>query len=264
MKSTVFLLKTICLFAILYLAGCSEQGGKLGKPVAGSKTAYDNFSNYWSYYINNLKFYKQFEAYDTDSNRIPADSFMAKYGTGQYAVYKYVARDTVIQYKLDKLKPEAEDNIKNQMRSQAFTDYTAYKKKGKPLAGFNFVDLNGNPYTLKNTKGKYVVVKFWFIGCLPCIKEMPELNEIVAHNKDRKDVIFLSIALDPEPELRKFLTAKRFDYNTVGNKKNYVADTLAINQFPTHLVIGKDGNVIGSCSWIAELKDLLKQTTVKI
>jgi thiol-disulfide isomerase/thioredoxin len=264
MRRTIYLLKAISMFSILLLAGCSDQSGKLGQPVKGSKTAYASFSNYWSYYMHNLKFYKQFEAYDTDATQIPADSFMAKYGTGEYEVYKYIAHDTVLQYKLEKLKPEVEDNIRNQLRSQSLTDYNAYKKQGKPLAGFNFVDLDGKPYTLENTRGKYVVIKFWFIGCVPCVKEMPELNEIVARNKERDDVIFLSIALDSEPALRKFLTTRKFDYKTVGNKKEYVADTLAINQFPTHLVIGKDGNVIGSCSWVPELKDLLKQTTVKI
>jgi thiol-disulfide isomerase/thioredoxin len=126
------------------------------------------------------------------------------------------------------------------------------------------VDLDGKSYTPENTRGKYVVMKFWFIGCVPCVEEMPELNEIVAKNKDRDDVIFLSIALDPEPALRKFLAKKQFDYKTVGNKSAYVADTLLINQFPTHLVIGKDGNVLGVCSWVKELKGLLGSTDVEI
>jgi thiol-disulfide isomerase/thioredoxin len=257
-------LKIILVVTTMFVAGCSDSKVELGKPVAGTSTAYANFTNYWSYYSKNLKFYKDFEAFDTDARQIPADSFMAKYGTGKYAVYKYIARDTVVQYKLEKLKSDAEDNIKNQTRSQAYTDYNFYKKRDKPLPGFNYVDVDGKHYTPENTRGKYVVMKFWFIGCVPCVEEMPELNKIVAKNKDRDDVIFLSIALDPEPALRKFLAKKQFDYKTVGNKSAYISDTLLINQFPTHLVIGKDGNVMGVCSWVRELKDLLGRTDVKI
>ncbi|WP_171037861.1 TlpA family protein disulfide reductase [Dyadobacter luticola] len=255
---------SLMLVASVIFAACSNDKVELGKPVVGSGEAYANFANYWQYYSNHLKFYKNFEAFDTDARQMPADSFMAKYSTGKYAVYKYIARDTVVQYKLEKLKPDVEENIINQLRAQAFTDYRSYQKKGKPLVGFNYVDLDGKSYTPENTRGKFVIMKFWFVGCVPCVQEMPELNEIVAKNKNRNDILFLSIALDPEPNLRKFLAKTKFDYKTVGNKKDYVADTLLINQFPTHLVIGKDGNVMGVCSWVRELKDMLGGTGVRI
>ncbi|NIJ54461.1 TlpA family protein disulfide reductase [Dyadobacter arcticus] len=252
---------TIFLLSIIWVAGCSEDKDKLGTPVAGTEMAMSDFAHFWSYYSNHVKFYKDFETFNTDSKPMPADSFMARYKTGEYVVLKYMARDTVIQYKLEKLKPNVEDNIKNQLRSQAFTDYNFYKKRGKPLDGLNFTDLNGKVYNPKNTLGKYVVMKFWFIGCVPCVEEMPELNEMVAKNKDRDDVVFLGIALDPEKALNKFLTKKRFDYHVIGNKNDYVMDTLKINQFPTHLVIDKEGKVMGLCNSSRELKDLIKSRT---
>jgi peroxiredoxin len=256
--------KIIFVLSLMLAASCSDDKVKLGKPVVGTGTAMSDFSHFWSYYSKHLKFYKDFEAFDTDSKPMPADSFMAKYGTGQYAVYKYIARDSVIQYKLEKLKPDAEETIKNQLRSLAYTDYHYYQKREKPLTGFHFTDLDGKLYTPENTRGKYVVMKFWFIGCVPCVAEMPELNEMVAKNKDRDDVVFLSIAPDSEEALKKFLTKQRFDYKTVANKKHYIIDTLAINQFPTHLVIDKDGKVMGLCNSSKELKDLISQTSIRI
>lgn len=254
----------VFLLALTLVAGCSDDKDKLGKPAVGTETSMSDFTHFWSYYSTHLKFYKHFDAFNTDSKPMPVDSFMTKYATGKYMVYKYIARDTVIQYKLEPLKPDAEDNIKNQLRSQAYTDYHYYLKMGKPLAGLHFTDLDGKAYTPENTKGKYVVMKFWFIGCIPCVEEMPELNEIVAKNKDRDDVVFLSVALDSESALRKFLTRQRFDYKTVGNKNGYVTDTLQINQFPTHLIINKDGKVMGLCNSVKELKDLSSQTSIAI
>lgn len=254
---------TIVLSAVL-IASCSNNKARLGKPVAGTSTAMSDFPHFWSYYSRHIKFYKDFEAFDTNSQQIPADSFMVKYETGKYVIYKHIARDSVIQYKLEGLKPDVEEDITNQLRSLAYTDYNYYKKRGKPLVGFNFVDLNGDKYTPGNTHAKYVVMKFWFIGCVPCVAEMPELNEIVAKNKDRADVVFISIALDSEKALRKFLTKRRFDYKTVGNKNDYVIDTLGISQFPTHLVIDKNGKVMGVCNSSKELKELLTDTSIRI
>lgn len=36
---------------------------------------------------------------------------------------------------------------------------------GKKVPKFEFVDLNGHKYNRENTKGKILVMKFWFIGC---------------------------------------------------------------------------------------------------
>jgi thiol-disulfide isomerase/thioredoxin len=254
---------TFLLLSLVLATSCSDQA-ELGKPVPGTSTSMSDFAHFWSYYSKHIKFYKEFEAFDTDSKPMPVDSFMVKYGTGKFMVSKYIARDTVIQYKLETLKSDAEDNIKNQLRSQAYTDYHYYLKIGKSLDGLHFTDLDGKVYNHENTLGKYVVVKFWFIGCVPCVEEMPKLNEMVEKNKGRDDVVFLSIALDSEPALRKFLKKQRFDYQTVGNKNSYVSDTLAINQFPTHLIINKDGKVMGLCNSLRELKDLSSRTSIRI
>ena len=258
------LLKVTFVFSAILIVSCSDNKARLGKPVAGTSTAMSDFPHFWSYYSNHIKFYKDFEAFDTNAQQIPADSFMVKYKTGKYAVYKYIARDSVIQYQLEALKPDVAEDIRNQLPSLAYTDYNYYNKRGKPLAGFNYVDVDNNSYTTGNTHGKYVVMKFWFIGCVPCVAEMPGLNEIVAKNKDRSDVVFISIALDSEKALRKFLTKRRFDYKTVGNKNDYVIDTLRISQFPTHLVINKDGKVMGVCNSAKELKELLAGTSIRI
>ena len=40
---------------------------------------------------------------------------------------------------------------------------------GKKVPEFKFTDLNGNEISTENTKGKVVVLNFWFTGCKPCI-----------------------------------------------------------------------------------------------
>jgi thiol-disulfide isomerase/thioredoxin len=62
-------------------------------------------------------------------------------------------------------------------------------KGGKPFPVFSFKDLDDNLITNENLKGKIVVVKCWFIHCVACIAEFPEVNKMAMKYKDRKDIV---------------------------------------------------------------------------
>jgi thiol-disulfide isomerase/thioredoxin len=56
---------------------------------------------------------------------------------------------------------------------------------GKPAADFKAeFALNGKPVTLKDLKGKVVLLDFWAVWCGPCIRTFPHLIE---WNKEFKD-----------------------------------------------------------------------------
>ena len=111
---------------------------------------------------------------------------------------------------------------------------------GKPAPAFTATDLSGQTYTMEELKGRTVVLNFWFIGCKPCIMEMPHLNEVVQKYK-QEDVIFLAFALDQEEELRQFLSKTPFLYNIVPDAGNTARDAFGVNAFPTSMVIDKEG-----------------------
>ena len=109
----------------------------------------------------------------------------------------------------------------------------------KPVKSFKLTDLDGKRWNSKDLKGKVVVINFWFIGCKPCIQEMPLLNELVTAYKD-SNIVFLAPALDKEEQVKKFLIKYKFDYNIIPSSGDYV-DELGIENFPTHFVIDKQG-----------------------
>ena len=43
---------------------------------------------------------------------------------------------------------------------------------------FTLTDLNGKSWTLKDLKGKVVMLNFWATWCPPCRKEMPDLEAL--------------------------------------------------------------------------------------
>lgn len=249
--------KALCFLATVLFYACTQDGTRLGKPVSGTYEAASGFSSWWKYHGGNIKFYQDFTPFDAHSNVIPLDSFMAQYATGKYIVLKYVGKDSEVQYKLQQLEPDADEAISNTLRSIAYTDYQDYLQLGKALPEFNFTDINGNRYTGQNTRGKFVILKFWFIGCKPCVAEMPELNKLVASKKNRNDMLFLSLAFDSEQELKSFLARRKFDYKVVGNQKTYLNRTLNVRGYPTHMVINKEGLVERICNSAPALQKIL-------
>ena len=109
----------------------------------------------------------------------------------------------------------------------------------KPLADFKFTSLDKQVLDLKKLKGKIIVINFWFTYCGPCIKEMPFLTELVAANKENP-VAFIAPAPENETQIRKFLQKNTFTYQIVPSSLDYI-NTMHIENFPTHLVIDKDG-----------------------
>lgn len=112
---------------------------------------------------------------------------------------------------------------------------------GTEAKNFEVTDMDGNRVELADLKGSVVAVNFWFIGCKPCIMEIPELNEIV-HEFEGKPVKFVAIALDSKAALELFAKKKQFDYDIVP-KGRFTAGIYGISSYPTHLLIDKEGKI---------------------
>ena len=115
-------------------------------------------------------------------------------------------------------------------------------KVGENLASFKFTDIHGNIVSSDSMKGKVVVLNFWSIYCGPCIKEIPELNELVAKMKG-KDVVFIAPAFygTKDELIQNFLPEHPFNYQIV-----YIdnSDDYNVNSFPTHIIIDKSSKII--------------------
>ncbi len=110
-----------------------------------------------------------------------------------------------------------------------------------PAAIFSGTDISGNPVKLSDYKGKIVVINAWFIGCAPCIVEMPDLNRLAERYADHKDVVFLGLTPDNTEALLKFVQKTTFKYEIINNLKGIEPYDFSI--YPQHLIIDKNGNI---------------------
>lgn len=228
------------LFSLLFLISC--QQGNSENPVADPSSVVEDQANFVKYWSSQMNLSSDFIALDTASSEMPKDQFLKQVSTGNYLPVK-LKSDTGFVYKLYKLDKPVDNYIRTLLKSIGNQEYKNFQWESKPLPKVNLKDLNGNIYTSENMRGKILVIDFWFIGCVSCVKEMPELNEILKTYKGQDDILFLSIAFDDEDSLRKFSNKINFDFSMISDTSPYLNKKLGINSYSTIVVVDKKGNV---------------------
>jgi peroxiredoxin len=214
---------------------------KVEDPVfLASEILKDNVSCF-GYNGTYLKLSEPFIAYNQFSNKISRKEFLELFSSGLYLPLRLKNNDN--SYKLFKMTSSMIKRYGYVYKELGTQFYTFYKMEGKLLPNYFFSDIKGNRYNAESTKGKIVVIKCWFIACVACNEEIPQLNALVNSYAKRKDVVFISLATDSKTELIRFLQKKQFNYPVVANKGEYMSESLKINTYPTHLIINKAGRI---------------------
>lgn len=109
---------------------------------------------------------------------------------------------------------------------------------GQQLPDFELRDLQGNKVSPEDLKGKPVVINFWFTSCVPCIQEMPALNEIKEEFKNT-EVVFLAITFDKKAAVQNFLKKHSFNFIAVPDAAVYCSRITGI--YPLTLFVNRQG-----------------------
>ena len=168
-----------------------------------------------------------------ESNKIPLfyskNYFLNESKKQFYIVYKELSEIERKQQAIEQ-KVEITNNRKK------------YKlQEGTVLKELNFKDSNGNNFTLDSLKGKVIVLNFWFIGCKPCVEEIPDLNRIQEKFKD-KEVVFLAVTFDSKKKLEEFVKKKPFNFTLVPDSMKIIRQ-FYVNSYPTTILIDKDRKI---------------------
>ena len=123
-----------------------------------------------------------------------------------------------------------------------------YELWGKPVPDFSATDLDGNPISLQDYRGKVVLLDFWGVWCGPCIAEMPNVKKVYDTYKDQGfDIIGITLDSD-EAELRDYIKENDLQWRQVFSGKAWRDDPLAqqynITGVPSQWLIDRDGTLI--------------------
>lgn len=215
-----------------------------GKPIIPAADLVKDFMTFWDYYSRNVKLNQDFAAFNTKGEAITKQTFLKQLNTGLYFPLRVYTKSVDFGYQLHKIPAKADSAISSYMKQFSTQQLIYYSMQGKEIPAFNFTTVDGQSYTNANTKGKIILFKCWFIRCVPCVQEMPALNNLVEKYKDRKDILFISLAIDDKKALKQFLNKTRFDYETVPDQGTYMSNKLNVSAYPTHFLIDKTGKLV--------------------
>ena len=113
----------------------------------------------------------------------------------------------------------------------------------KPISSVVFEDFSGNEISLKDYRGKLIIINFWATWCTPCKKEMPSLDSFYKDNSFKNLQVFAVNMEQPNT-----LKAKKFfsDLNIqkleifFDRNLNFVKE-FKLRGVPTTILINKKG-----------------------
>ena len=135
-----------------------------------------------------------------------------------------------------------------------------YELLGMPVPDFSATDLNGNPISLQEYRGKVVLLNFWVLWSPPAVSEMPDIKQIYDTYKDKRfDIIGVNLD-DEEVILQNYVKANDIPWRQIfdqGAGEDSLALQYGIGDIPEMWLIDREGRLITHKARVADLEKLV-------
>ncbi|MEO6681629.1 MAG: TlpA disulfide reductase family protein [Ginsengibacter sp.] len=125
-----------------------------------------------------------------------------------------------------------------------FKDDVLSKLENAPA--FDLLNLKAKNYSLKEKKGKWIIIDFWGTWCGPCVAEMPDINKFYNEIKNDPDsnIEFVSIAcLDKQEKVESFLEKNKYNIPVLMSDSKVEQD-YKVRAYPTKFIISPEGKLL--------------------
>ncbi len=250
------------VYLIIILFSCKstvdETPIKYDTPLVDMANLLVDYKSWWSYHYNEISLTQDFIPLNEQGASLSKEQFYDQIMKGNYVVVEMKSSETQPVYRLYQIPDDAPKSVVETMKNTTATILKHYRMEGNPFPEIDLEDIAGNRYTTDKLKGKTTVIKTWFIACKPCVAEFPELNKLVDGYRENDNIQFLSLALDKQSSLKKFLKRKPFSYPVVAEQRDLIEKELNLFAYPTHLIVDEKGEIIKVVNKVSELTKALE------
>lgn len=136
---------------------------------------------------------------------------------------------------------------------------------GDAAPGIILRDLNNKLVFCKNIlREKPLLVSFFFTECVPCKKEIPELERLKVLYGGRVRFFMISTDRGGIDAVTPFVAAMNLTIEVLIDKYSDAARAYGVTKFPSTFIVGRDGKVVYDCRGynndnIRKIEEILKR-----
>ncbi len=183
------------------------------------------------------------------------DTAEAAIGTLQEILEQYPSDVYNLNPKLERLYSKVE--------KERSTNTLIQELIGKSVPDFSTIDLNGNPISLQNYRGKIVLLNFWAVWSDPSTAEMTNVKKIYDTYKDQ-DFDIIGINLDTEKaRLRHYINENDIQWRQIfdsASGEDAIVRRYGIRRIPALWLINREGQLINHNASGIDLERLIAET----
>jgi peroxiredoxin len=112
-------------------------------------------------------------------------------------------------------------------------------------ADFTLPAAQGQRVRLHELRGRVVFVNFWATWCLPCIHEMPMMEQLYQTFKQQPMTIVAVNLQQSREDVVRFMESKQFHFPALLDQEGTVTERYQVKGLPTTHLIDCAGKVIG-------------------
>jgi peroxiredoxin len=130
--------------------------------------------------------------------------------------------------------------------SQAKVDYKVVPilqpmKDNAPTPDFNLATPDGKKLSLKDFRGKVVLLNFWASWCVPCREEMPAMEKLYQEYKQKNFVVLAIAVKDRKQDAIDFVKELKLSYPIALDPEAQVGTLYGAWGLPATYLIGPKG-----------------------
>lgn len=143
-------------------------------------------------------------------------------------------------------EPKDQTKLQNKLYYNVKSNGTTGLKPGNKVPDFTLKTLEGQQVSLKDYRGKKVILNFWATWCPPCRKEMPDMQKVYSQSSE-ENVEILAVNLryteKNTDSVTAFVDEHHVSFPVLLDTKGSISKEFQAVSLPTSYLIDSKGTV---------------------